>query len=316
MTIISMTKPSLPSMPKELRSRTYTASGICPAGPAIAMLGIGILGGAAIGAIGHYVSSLVPILVMSVYSLLAGLAGGCLGILLLLSGGIIAIAIGLAMPVILGFAIGRIIWAGAKRVKCRSPKWAGAVGLVGGVAAYVPFALVAVRTSGDMRLTSGFDVLISSLVGLSGTQWWQYVLFGIEGVILILVSRSVAMDYVSSTAFCEGCQEWYVNHRQDSFSPSLAGPLVRSFMSGSSELTAEDIVHVPSDSNVPYLVLSLRKCPSCTTSEFEFGAKVVWQEIESGKDDEKKVKVKEETWLKTMVPSHLGEQIETVLYSA
>lgn len=316
MTIISMTKPSLPSIPKELRSRTYTASGICPAGPAIAILGIGILGGAAIGAVGYYVGSLVPILVMSVYSLLAGLAGGCLGILLLLSGGIIAIAIGLAMPVILGFATGRIIWDGAKWGKCRSPKWAGAVGLVGGVAAYVTFALIAVRTSGDMRLTSGFDVLISSVVGLSGTQWWQYVLFGIEAVILILVSRSVAIDCVSSTAFCEGCQEWYVNHRQDLFSPSLASPLVRSLISGSPEFTAEDIVHVPSDSNVPYLVLSLRKCPSCNTSEFEFGAKVVWQEIESGKDDEKKVKVKEEAWLKTMVPSHLGGQIETVLFSA
>lgn len=310
-----MAKPSLPSIPNELRSRTYIASGICPVGPAIVILGLGVLGGAAIGAIGHYVGFLVSTLVMFVYSLLAGLAGGCLGILVLLSGGIIMIVIALAMPVVLGFAIGRIIWAGAKWGKCRSPKWAGAVGLVGGVAAYVTFALIAVRTSGDMRLTSGFDVLLGSLVGLSGTEWWQYILFGVEAVILVLVPGFVAMDYVSSTAFCEGCQEWYVNHQQDSFSPSLASPLVRSLMSGSSEFTAEDIVHVPSDSNVPYLVLSLRKCPSCSTSEFEFGAKVVWQEIESGEDDEKKVKVKEETWLKTMVPSHLGEQIETVMFS-
>lgn len=311
-----MTKPSLPSIPRELQSRTYSASGICPTGPAIAILGFGILGGAAIGAIGHYIGSLVPLLVMGLVSLLAKLAGGCFGILLVLSGGIIAIAIGLAMPAILGFAVGRVIWTGAKWGKCRSPKWAGAVGLVGGVAAYVTFALIAVRTSGGMRLTSGFDVLIISLLELSGTQWWQYVLFGIEAIVLILVSSSVAEYHVSSNAFCEGCQEWYVNHRQDSFSPSLAGPLVRSLTSGSPEFTAEDIVHVPSDSNVPYLVLSLRKCPSCNTSEFEFEAKVVWQEIESGKDGEKEVKVEKEKWLHTMVPPHLARQIETVLFSA
>lgn len=307
-----MPKPILDlPYPGSVLERAYRASGNCTLRSIAVMVSFGFLAGAVIGAVGHYVGLLIPYLanlVVLLYGLLARYSGGCLGLAILISLVPIVAFIGLIYPLLIGAMIGYVTWLLAKLGKCRNPGRAGTIGFVNAAIGYGVFAFIAIQTSGMMHTTSG---LIYSYFELTSTPWWLYVLVGLEAFIFTIGAAAVCYTQVEEMPFCEDCEKWYGSWQQKAYSLGLAEPLVQTLTSGSPK-DLEDITRL-SAVEYPHLIVKMRKCPSCQTSDFQLVVRIVWEEEKNGKG-EKKPEIKKGDWFKAMVPAELGLKLERLLF--
>lgn len=311
-----MSKPDLPEIAQSVKERAYKPSGKYTTRSLVLMIGLGVFGGALIGAMGHYVGLLLPLLAGLVFLLYFSLGGclsgcgygGCASLGALLSGIVIAGGIGLVYPAIVGAIIGYVTWSLAKWGKCRNSGWAGRAGFLNSVIGYGIFALIAILTSGMMHTTSGLETVFKP----AGTEWWLYVLFALDALIFIGFAILISYNQVESTPFCEDCEEWYGDWKQATFSPRLAESLMQMLDSGQLNDLESNITQM-ADTEYPHLVLKMRKCPSCTTSDFQLEASIFWQE-EKTENGKTKTEQKSDTWFTTMVLATLGFQLEELLF--
>jgi len=183
---------------------------------------------------------------------------------------------------------GALIWVVLQSARCRNAGWATLIGVVAGV------------MGGSLYLSLG--VVAAFTFGAFGPMWVHLTCAVTGGLCFALLTWGPPHDLVLVDPFCEHCEQWYADAERRRVSLELAEPLIRALESESIVPLADAPIHAVTD--LPYLQLSVRKCPRCDVADCELVVEVAWREEEERK---------REQWVKLMVPADFGAELRQAL---
>lgn len=273
----------------------------------------------------------------------APIAGACAGLVLgvlyayldvyIPIAGIVTVLLTLGFTFGLGFTVGAV----GRKLRCRSSMFLGLVGLFAAVVAlyssWVAFEFALLR-----RDEAGADVSFLALLlqpdvvwgiakGINETGWFTisgsspsgiflWILWGIEGAVVLLGTPLIAMSRLTGAVFCEHCSTW---------AAEPAGP-TRLRMPGvdttgavtKGDVTAIAALPAAHEGEDPHLALDLRRCCDKTAT---YALEVVRYEADKkGQVTEKKTALglrrlaSPETWKRlAALPTVIGSPAAPIL---
>jgi len=277
------------------------------------MMGYGLLSGAIVGTVGYFLGLLIKWLVgwiLLAGLFLAGLAsmvGAIFGFAIIIWFYIGMGIIALGYPGVLGAIIGSVIEGQATKGKCRNPKHALLISSFSGLLGYAAFSLLAIQLTGNLQLTSR---MLDPTLGSSSIPGWVNILFWLDTLILVIASGWSAYYPVASNPFCEECEVWY----QDSHSKQVAGSTLESIYETLASVSINPLegLDFSATTDLPYLHLKTKKCPTCESSDIQISGDLFWLDEEI-KDGKTVIKERNLTLFSTMISFELGRKIEKLL---
>lgn len=205
----------------------------------------------------------------------------------------------------LGWILSYGFWWLAKVGKCRSVGLATSLSLISAIICYSAFIAFAVQ-----------DRDIYPLTNLDLTQWWLYAVVVLGGLTFVAVSIRIVRRRVQETPFSEATGEWYRANWQWARIPVSAAPaLVQALMTGSTDgigLSMLAMFGVISDQS---LEIKLRGHPSSKQEDYQIRVTEFWVEYTTtNTSEEASPSEAHELWFDVMIPSRVGQQIESALF--
>jgi len=304
-------KPSLPSVIDTDWYEPYRHSGKCPLKTIPLMLGYGIVASGIAGVAGYY-GGAIPVflgkLIFGIGAIIGNMKGGATGKIgyAYLIPVLIIVGLGLLFPLILGVISGSFIGSVGKTGKCRNAWLAGAIAGLCGIATYGIFAWMTMKFGGGLHETSH----LTKLIDLPSDSVWMFLIMGVDALVVIGSSMSIAVESISKTPFCEKCNEWYLDPIKGRYPAEIATGLFET-------LETSDPRNLPTyqsmspNANDTYITVELQKC-ACQQSDYRLITSLHWQEAKQKKDG--KAKVEDKIWFATMISQSLGRQLRARLF--
>ncbi len=310
-----MSEPKLPALPESLLKYKPRLSGAFPPRAALLMLLAAPPISVVLGVAGHYLGILVGYLAGLVAVIPNLLASAC-GLIVFAFVIFAVIVVGgafLIYPFVVGALSGLIVGELAKRGHCRSPALASWAGVLNGVFVYLGHAFVSLLSFGGLHPMTVTTTRIENLFDavIYGTPWWMTFLALVEFVIVVVGARYAANDAVSQSAYCEKHKVWYGDWRKamlpfesaDAVANAMQTQRVRA-LAGTEQM---------SEKAYPHLVLKMRGCPASQTCPVEIAATAHWEETEVDKRGNESTKTKSKDWFDLMMPAAFGHALHETL---